>query len=367
MKFKILLVGLVALTCALVGLADDLTVDAGRVASSAPTASQPPSPIEIWYGRSQKVGACGEGQADFNLLGHVRDPKEIKSLTYSLNNRPEVPLTFHPFRRLVDDGDFNADIPLNSLRPGSNMVVLRARKRGGASFQESVRIQRGRGKCPLPVRIDWNKVRDPQDVGQYVDGKWGLEKTGLRTLQVGYDRLFLIGDRDWQDYEVTVPVTINSVAPSTGPVSGGNGLGIALRFTGHVEGGPRHFPAAQPKWGYQPFGAIGLLRWVNGADRPPVKQFFPGDSDESVDYGEFPIRTGGTYVMKFACRTLSEGPAGVGVTSYSFKIWPVESQEPGAWDWEVTQTSRHALRRGAALLLAHHVDATFGNVAIVGE
>jgi hypothetical protein len=140
-----------------------------------------------------------------------------------------------------------------------------------------------------------------------------------------------------------------------------------LRFAGHVVGGPRHFPAAQPKWGYQPFGAIGLLRWVNGADRPPVKQFFPGDSDDSVDYGEFAIRTGGTYAVKFACRSLPDTAAGVGVTRYSFKVWPVDTREPTAWDWEVTQTSRHALKRGAALLLAHHVDATFGNVVIVGR
>ena len=71
--------------------------------------------------------------------------------------------------------------------------------------------------------------------------------------------------------------------------------------------------------------------------------------------------------MKFACQTLPEATKGIGVTRYRFKIWPVDTREPATWDWEVTQASRYALRWGGALLLAHHVDATFGNVVIVGR
>jgi hypothetical protein len=367
MKGKGLLPFLGVLGCTFTGLGGHLFDAAWRSATACNRTTQPTVRIEIWYGRSQKVGHLGEAQDDFNLLGHASDPENIESLTCSLNGGPEVPMSFRSFRRLVDDGDFNADIPVNLLRPGPNVVLVRLRDRRGFASTETVTIERRSGVRPLPVRIEWSKVRDPQDVGQYVDGKWGLEKNGLRTLQVGYDRLFLIGEKNWKDYEVTVPITINSVASTTGPSSGSNALGIVLRFTGHVVGGPRRWPAAQPKWGYQPLGAIGLLRWVNGADRPPVGQFFPGDSDRSVNYGEFAIRKGFTYVMKFACQTLPEANKGIGLTRYRFKIWPVDTREPATWDWEVTQASRYALRRGGALLLAHHVDATFGNVVIVGR
>ena len=39
--------------------------------------------------------------------------------------------------------------------------------------------------------------------------------------------------------------------------------------------------------------------------------------------------------------------------------------EPDGWAWTVTQASPHALRRGGLVLLAHHVDATFGDVRVV--
>lgn len=330
--------------------------------------------IEIWHGERQRVGHLGIAQNDFNLLGHVSGPEALQSLGYRLNDAPEIPLSFRAFQhaddlqagrssRLVEDGDFNADIPLDSLRPGTNRLVLRATDRLGQSASETVIIERQSGSYPLPVRIDWSKVKNPQDVGQYVDGKWALDDGGLRTLQVGYDRIFLIGEKDWQDYEVTVPVTIHRVTETTRPRSGSNGLGIVLRFTGHVAGGPRwgRFPPAQPKWGYQPFGAIGYLSWVKGAT---AKQFYPGDRDGGVNYGKFATREGGTYVIRFGCETLADD-AGEGVTRYSFKVWPSGDREPEAWDWQVTQRSAHALRRGAAALLAHHVDATFGNVSVV--
>ena len=68
--------------------------------------------------------------------------------------------------------------------------------------------------------------------------------------------------------------------------------------------------------------------------------------------------------MKFAGRTLPDDPSGAGVTRYSFKIWAESEAEPASWDWEETQVSLDALRTGGAALLAHHVDATFGDLTV---
>ena len=52
------------------------------------------------------------------------------------------------------------------------------------------------------------------------------------------------------------------------------------------------------------------------------------------------------------------------ITMYSFKIWPHSVPEPENWDWRQTQVSVNALARGGVALLAHHIDATFGDIAI---
>ncbi|MBT5829866.1 MAG: hypothetical protein HOH77_06695 [Candidatus Latescibacteria bacterium] len=325
--------------------------------------------IHVWHGARQRVGHLGHAQDDFNVMGEVSD--DVVALSYVLGSGLSVPLSIGrspngcgDTRRLARSGHFNADIPIACFDLGDNEVVLTAKDMHGEEVSETVMISRETGSCSFPVSIDWSLVGDPQDVGQSVDGHWGLDGGGIRTLHTGYDRVFLIGETAWQDYEVMVPVTINQVDVETGPVSGGNGLGILFRFCGHVIGGPSKFPPGQPKWGYQPFGAIAWLRWMDRAKKPPQKQFYTGGHNRMIDHGTYPIIEGNTYWMKARCETLPNGANGEGVTKYNFKIWTSDGPEPHNWDWEEIQTSQHALRNGGVVLLAHHVDATFGNVVI---
>jgi hypothetical protein len=321
--------------------------------------------IEIWHGTQQKIGHLGNGQADFNLMGGVQDPQKLLSLQYTLNDSIPVELNFRAYRRLAMDGHFNADIPIAALAPGRNTIEVEGRYADGVARQ-TVTLERLSGASPLPVNIDWSGVSDPQDVGQYVDGHWRLGEDGLRPEHLGYDRMFLIGDETWQDYQITAVVKIHEVTPETSPLSGGNGLGVVLRFTGHVIGGPRRFPIAQPKWGYQPFGAIAWLRWKRGdADGAAFHQFHPGDTKDTANHGKVEVRLRETYVLKALCQTLPDDEQGRGVTRYAFKFWHAATDEPQAWDWEHVQTSRDALRHGGVALLAHHVDASFGDISIV--
>ena len=226
-------------------------------------------------------------------------------------------------------------------------------------------MEKSTGDSPLPLRIAWGQIENPQDVGQYVDGHWAIGALGLRTQHTGYDRLFLLGNTHWRDYEIAVPITIHAVDPLAGPHSGDHGLGILLRFAGHIVGGHRDFASGQPKWGYQPFGAIAWLRWTIGPDMPPQKQFYRGDNDQHINHGECPIEEGKTYVFKAACQTLADRADGSNSTRYRSKIWRADKAEPDAWDWQVEQTSAHALRSGGPALLAHHVNASFGAVEVI--
>jgi hypothetical protein len=147
--------------------------------------------------------------------------------------------------------------------------------------------------------------------------------------------------------------------------------------------------ATNPKWGYQPFGGIGWLRWVDGPANQPKMQFYRGDKDteinhgsppaapaptgpdefgalqHSLDFGPANVVPGGTYWMRMRCETQPDTAEGEGVTLYSWKIWDDGETEPVDWSWTpFPQISAEALRRGGVALLAHHVDATFGDVVI---
>ena len=326
--------------------------------------------IVIWHGLYQKVGHLGNAQDDFNVMGKVSPADSIASLTYSLNNGPFNRLNFGEdtpgYRRFAELGHFNADISISELLSGENIVEIIATDKNGQQMSQNVIVDLQSGSYPLPVYIDWSKTTDPQDVGQYVDGHWELEPDGLRTKHIGYDRIFLIGEKSWQDYEITVTAQINQISETTSRVSGGNGVGILFRFTGHVNGGHRHFPKMQPKWGYQPFGAITWLRWsLDKSANMPFTQFYRGDNDIAPNHGQFPVEPGATYWMKAKCQTLQDLSDGDGVSCYSFKIWRDGENEPAQWNWQETQVSKHANRKGGVALLAHHVDVTFGNITIV--
>lgn len=331
------------------------------------TPQDPPAEPEIrlWHGDVRRVGHLGGLQDDFNVSGHVEPWRELEQLHYRINGGHPVPLAFRAFRRLARDGDFNADVPIGMLAAGKNTVTIEAWFRGGRRTRKNVTVIRENGSTPLPLDLRWRDVRHVDEAGQAVDGEWILTPDGLRTARPGYDRLFLIGERSWRDYEVQTSVTLHSLEQETPPYSGGHGLGLILRFAGHVTGGPRHFPSGQPKWGYQPFGAIAWLRW-NRQDpaRAPVIQFYRGDTDQTAEYGAFPVKAESPVGLRFACRTLPDGRDGAGVTEYRFRIWKLPGKEPDAWTWTVVQTSHTALRQGGLALLAHHVDATFGGVSV---
>lgn len=330
--------------------------------SGAPAVSEPAATIDVWYGERQRIGHLGTAQEDFNLLGHIDAWRELDSLDWSLNERAPIPLNFRAYRRLAAEGDFNADIPLGRLRIGDNSLKLTARWRDGRTASRTVTIIREQGSTPLPRSIRWAAVSNPQDVGQIVDGLWRVTPDGLRTSITGYDRIFLIGESNWRDYDVRTSIQVHREPD----LSLGPGVGLIARFTGHVVGGPKHFPSGQPKWGYQPFGTIAWIRWSKQTSpSSPQAQYFPGSEGRPTDLKPVPFMVATRYDLRVTCKTLPDDAEGRGVTHYGFKIWPADSSEPETWTWERTQTSATALRSGGVALLAHNIDVTFGDVTVL--
>ena len=257
-------------------------------------------------------------------------------------------------RRLARPGDINLDIARSLLRSGTNSVEIRVTDTLGNLTTHTVTLDyTPTTTWPLPYAVDWSVAASVHAVAQPVDGKWVIEGGGVRTQEIGYDRLLAIGDGSWTDYEVTVPVTVNAVSsdpaayqsPSNGP-----GLGMILHWNGHYATPT----GAQPYTGYKPVGAIGWYRWRSTSASLQITdaQGLPAVSTSGVA-----LSAGSTYVFKMRVHNPAGGP------EYSLKVWPQGQPEPLMWTLTHQQGSTDPTS-GSLLLLAHHVDATFGTVSV---
>jgi hypothetical protein len=319
--------------------------------------------INVWRGATQRFGDLGVPQRCVNLLGTVSDPDGLASLKYTLNGGPSQSLSVGPdTRRLARPGDFNAELDATNLLTGNNSVVLTARDQLGYTSTTTVTLHYGNNfPWPLPYSIDWNTVTNPQNVVQEVDGAWTFSPSGARPLHMDYDRILAIGDMGWADYEITVPVTVHATDPSSfsSPISVGPGLGLVMRWRGHSDWGTQLGGPWQPVIGWRPQGA----NWWN--------EYFADGSGRLSLSGENGLKVlDPTYKqlgmnVTYMTRTrVQSPPSGNGGGIYRFKIWEHGTPEPISWLLE-GQENAYDLSSGSLLLVAHHVDATFGNVTIV--
>lgn len=304
--------------------------------------------IDFWYGSEQTFGQIGVPQPVVNILGNVTGSAPIATLTYSLNGSAQRPLTVGPDGlRLVGNGDFNIELSLAELQLGSNSLQVRAVDTAGYQSQRQVQVNRvGGNQWPQTYSINWAQAPSIAAVAQVVDGRWAIQPNGVRTIQVGYDRLIAIGDLAWQNYEVTVPITVHSTQYlSYNPPA----VGLILRWPGHTPDGK------QPTERWWPLGVFGMYRWYQ--TNPALRLYDIGY--QIVDPAAMQLQLGVPYLFKLRARTLP-GPT----TEYKFKVWPTSQPEPTAWTLS-HQEGAGDPASGSMLLVAHFVDATFGNVTIV--
>ena len=311
--------------------------------SSSAVSSQ--SVIDVWYSSHQIFGRIGNPQEWVNVLGNASDPDGIDSLTYSLNGGPELPLSVGPGNpRLAGEGDFNVEIARADLMDGSNRVVITATDTLSNQIAQTVTVEYVSGNVwPETYSIDWSSVTAISDVAQIVDGLWTLEGDGIRPLVLGYDRLVAIGDISWDDYEVVVPITVNADPPD--PNSGG--VGIAVRWRGHQG-------STQPRTEWWHLGAYGYYRWGSYGPRLALRL----NQDNPIEDNSVHLEVGTRYNLKMHVETMP-GQGGV----YGLKVWEDGQPEPPAWDL-YAQDDVSDLQSGSLLLVAHQVNASFGDVTV---
>jgi len=322
--------------------------------------------IEVWYGPSQTFGQIGMPVPFINILGNVSDLDGVAELTYSLNGGPPTALSMGPNQlRLTDMGDFNIEIDASELVDGVNSVDIVATDAMNNTATEQVEVFfTGGNVWPQPYSIEWSGVSNIQDVAQILDGHWELTIDGVRPLQQSYDRLIAIGDQQWTDYEVTVPITINGIDTSgfVGP-SKGAAVGVLLRWPGHTD-----VDGSRPREGWYPHGAAGLIRWQGDPLSPTTSIQIFGNQKAPYVLADLPQNIAFvTYMFKMRVSTVMVATPVSGLAPnslYEFKVWEEGQPEPESWTLSV-QEGPDDVQAGSLLLLAHHVDCVFGNVSIV--
>lgn len=313
--------------------------------------------IQPWYGTEQPFGKPGEPQMQINLLGTVITPTGTITLSYKLNNGPEQPLSVGPDqRRLAQTGDFNIDIPYSELATGINTIDITAKNQVTTTSQTVLVNYYMGNQWPLTYTTNWETASTIQERAQIVDGRWVLSDGQVRPTVLDYDRMIAIGDVSWTGYEITVPVTIHAIdeagfaAPSNGP-----GVGLLLRWQGHFQKDDE-----QPEIGWQNFGSIGWYRWrKDDNDAIYAGQQLLAFGGREVDSNAANVPAFGVqYIMKMSVQPSTNGPS-----YYRYKAWRADEAEPAAWDLESFGRAGEPTT-GSLLLVAHHVDASFGNVNV---
>lgn len=353
-----------------------------------PPAAGPSDPtVDVWYGDSQSFGARGNPQRWVNILGKVSDADGFNTdptnfgtaswpVSYRLNGGPAQSLMIGPgsyadnalnWRRTYNAGDFNVEIDRAALSPGANSLVISATDTKGNTATRTVTVNYTAGKTwPIPYTIDWSQVSALSSVAQPVDGLWALEPDSVRPVERGYDRLLALGDVSWGDFEVTVPITIHQIDMYSGsrPNSGGPGVGMIVRWQGHYDAASQALQT-QPRWVYYPLGGLGWYRLDRIASGSSVyKPYLHIDTGATSVFARDPalagLKIGQTYVFKMRVQT---GAGTGGGDLYSMKVWPACTSEPAAWTVVGTPAAGdQPLAQGSLLLVAHHVDASFGDV-----
>jgi hypothetical protein len=334
------------------------------------------SDLSVWSGLVMYYGAQGIGQNWLNIVG--RAPFGTTSMSYTLRSNSALcsfqrtpqscGLRLGPDgNRLVETGDFNLELSVDDLFECStydavfyvDLVIL-----GAYPQTETVEIVFAASVLLDPNFVASWSTDSISDYGQIVDGNWEIDssKQVLRNLQVGYDRLMTVGDRDWTtNYEVLTSFIL-SPDPSIS-----SRIGFAMGWRGHKgkqSGVCDSLSKLQTTW------PVEAIIWVRGGEsleiwtNPPAQSSAQNRTSlDSISGMGDSLRAGETYFIRSSIQPVLD----INDVKNNFvqtKIWKMGQSEP---NWLLAATfplNEDNQGRGSVLLLAHRTKVEFGPVEI---
>ncbi|SFE78909.1 cadherin-like domain-containing protein, partial [Roseivivax sediminis] len=309
--------------------------------------------IEVWYGDVQTFGSPGEGQTWINILGNVS--AEVTELSYTLNGGAVRPLSIGPdTRRLQESGDFNVDIAFAELdgSAADDVVTLVATLANGTTVSRDVTVAYEDGEdWPRNYAIDWSEVADLRDVVQVVDGTWAIGPDGVRPVDLGYDRLLVVGDSGWDNYRLETTVTTHDLENVDPLGRDGGAFAIGMLWGGHTDD---PIPDLQPKSGWHPGAAFFYTERLEAHSYHDFFEYLGVNNNVSLEEDK-------TYNI-----IVEVHQVGIYDRRYAMKIWEEGTPEPTAWSLDRIETFSldEAPATGGIYLNAHYYDVSFGDLLV---
>ncbi|MEM6674133.1 MAG: DUF1349 domain-containing protein, partial [Planctomycetota bacterium] len=133
------------------------------------------TPLADGSGLEVRFGDKGQPQRWANILGNVFDADGTilpNSLYYTLNGGPRIDLTLGPDPfRLINPGDFNVDVDIDTLQVGENVVEIHATDNAGLEQIQRVVLNFDDASYWPFESIDFTQDSLLQSA-QVVDGRW---------------------------------------------------------------------------------------------------------------------------------------------------------------------------------------------------
>ncbi|MEO2146137.1 MAG: fibronectin type III domain-containing protein, partial [bacterium] len=392
-------------------------------ATTLPIGSGQPPVISVWnavqveneYHRS--FGELGTTQKWLNLQGRIEGLGVGPSVTSEYRLNPQLGgawndlklgegdidngwYPYDPNSRLYQDGDFCIEIDsapdVNDYNsddfgavPGSNLVEVHAVDDEGLETFVNIRFEWDDSPVwPGTYSPDFAAVPPGgslDGIVQLVDGEWAVgtnQITGLPALQnvdEGYDRLFMVGDPSWVDYDLAFNVTVHHINVPRAYALGSNvaAIGIGLRWNGHEL---HPWNPKRPRDVWHNTGAFIQYRWgINGSNPTERWKLWHNDpayidssgeeigvsnqASESVSVPALPLDT--PFNIVGSTRTRVDGQS-----VYMLYAWPEGTLRPddpiaviAVPEYGFNRPPGNAApRNGGALLLAHHMKSSFDSV-----
>ena len=208
---------------------------------------KPQDIINVWNVHDG-ISAYAGAQPIFNVVGRVDNALNVERLSYRINGGPLFPVCFKNASngplRLERLGDFNIDTIDASQILEQNTLHLVARFKNGREVVRTIRFPVRRIHSTSGYKLDLRDANHPEEIGQLVDGRWRISRSGgsrscleIPLQDTGLDRIILFSKTDsGSEYRVRARLAVTAWTGS--PCN----LGILFDWNPHLQGDGKWLP-----------------------------------------------------------------------------------------------------------------------------